>query len=302
MRHHLVSAGLFSSALFLCAQEAAYSSAVYGDRDPCGRAFAALDHQTYDVSICGVDRATACSGPCGIIHLKVGFARPLGNRIPGDVCARSVWNDCVQWESSKSDSRTIGFCLFVQMDTSRFRQDFLMGSNIIDGLAFYDINKPIKYAFFWKEFEPFSVQKVSSPLVYWNVNGGNGALMESTSGQEFSDDMTGRQENTVLVQEESTPIDLSSRGADTNDGAHRLLDRLDRSDKLIVAFGDTDRSGGNNSQKDQYTGNQTSGTIDGSVVKPFSNGCQESSTSRVWDVKCPKETEDLHRVILPPSQ
>jgi hypothetical protein len=298
MRHHLVSAGLFSSALLLCAQETAYSSAVYSDRNAGGGTFAALDHQAYDIPISDVDWAAASARPRGIVHLKAGLSGLCG-LICGDMSVSSVGNDCAQWKSGEGDSHPVRLDLFVQMDALGFGLKIAKCGDVVDSFTLHNINIGVKYTLPRKDFEQSDIHFIYGPFVSWDIDAHPSAFVKNSRRHVFTYDMRGGQESAMLIKEKGTPIDLNTVWSDTNDGTNRLFDRRGRFNEFVFLGKAGEDTHNTIRDNDQYDG-QTSIVIDGSKVKPFVDRCEQSSTNDVWMVKCPKETEEGHQVILPP--
>ncbi len=280
-------------------EKPAYSTPIYSDRNTSGDTLSALSHQSNYFAINQIDWAATCPRPCCLVEDH--SSRPwFGWRHDGiseNICSRGVRYDSIQRESSKGDGGSVTLHFIINDKMRGFNEQFLYARNIIDRSAFADIGTTIKHTIFREESKPTNI--ASAPFVQRKVNSGSAALRKWAAGEKIFNDMRGREEGSVVINEEGASVDARNvehawRGLiHTNDRSDRPLRLFDGINERIALGDSAAEPTQQQNQNREGPIAQTSGPVNGGV-SPFVARCVVSSDKGVWNVQCPEYVYPAH--------
>jgi hypothetical protein len=283
-------------------EKPAYGSTVYGDGEAAGGSFPALYHQAYHIPICEVDGATACTAPRRIVHLKVALSGSWGDWICGNVGSCGQGDNHTQWETRECYRSAIRLIGIIEFNAYGTPMQARMLGHIINGSASRNVDQGVGDTLFGQKPKADEILSLPCPLIQGKVNIGLSTnVVQDTSGHELPNHVISCQERAASVNKEASTIDLDPcirlNTYNSADGLFHSVDGIDK--EVITALGDGSidgKTGGNDGPED----NPTTNNFSTNQVRPFSDRCKTTSQNGVWNVQCPAETEELHRVVLPP--
>jgi hypothetical protein len=286
-------------------QETGYSAAADGHGQAAGSSLASKDHQTDNLPICQVHGAAACTAPSGAVHLEKDLPRSLRGRqlIVSDVSSCANWNYGIQRKSSECDGSPVRLVTIVPFDAERSPSQTSILGHIIDSRASRDIDETIKFAAFWNEVEGDRILRgLSTPFFHNKINREPSArVMQLPGWHKFPYDVTSAQERATIIQEKgSSDNSQLAVKLKTYNGSDRLFHTVNRGDEWILALSDGERNIPDGADQTVQSQSPTSYSLSTDQVRPFSDGCKSTIQNGVWNLECPKDTAELHSVVLPP--
>jgi hypothetical protein len=281
----------------ILAEKPAYSARIDGYSQTGGDAIASLNYQSHNFAINVIERTPACAGPRGFIE-QDGVIPGLIRRVGENICPGRVWDNRVQRKAGEGNSGSVGFSFVVQDKVLGFSDNIDRSRDVINGLAFGNINIAAQNAFSGNEFEPSDV--VGSPFIHGDVDGGRVAASDISSWEKIFNYMRGGEKYAALVDKEGSSVNQrdidSARGIffQTNNGADGLFRLVDSfNERIALSDNGSVEPSKQQTNSNENLATQSSGVVNGTVA-PFIARCTIISDKGIWNVQCPEYIYPVH--------
>jgi hypothetical protein len=178
-----------------------------------------------------------------------------------------------------------------------------MLGHVFNSPASRDINQGVGDTLFREKPETDNILSLSCPLLHGEIDIGLGAkIVQNPSRHELSHHMISCQKASDSIDKKASTVDLnSSVPLNAYYSSHGLFHSINRIDeRVIAALGDGDAETKINANGTEDENERTTNNFSTNQVRPFSDRCNTISQNGVWNVQCPAEIDELHRVVLPP--